>query len=188
MNCKKTGDMMMKYMEHLLAGDEALKFNLHLLDCKACRDDFSIYQAVMGEMDMQEETMCAPDDFVAGVMGKVYGAEALQSCLEDKLEGLLCFMWGITSLFAGMMAFILFSPKLVASYAWAGAAYGVYSRVCERALFYADWMATSVNGVLSELSVSFANGAEALKYVNLSIVVILVLTQFFMYKRVRVEV
>ena len=108
MDCKQADMFFMRYAEKSIEPAEAKKLTEHLLLCENCRISFTVFDMCLDET----ETLDAPIGFTENVRIKVSESKKESTGLPIGLR----VLWGLSSIVAGAIVFLVFNTEAVFNY------------------------------------------------------------------------
>lgn len=179
---------MMKYMDSCISEEEADELRKHVSECEICKEDFLIYDEILEEFSNMDNIIQAPEGFEQQVMAKIEALEPIYINSEARTDNILCTLWGIFSILAGIGTILFVNKDAITSFmlqtpSLSGYA-SMFASVESYVLQFKDGFLTSINTIVQVVS----SYAVSLKYVSLIAFVLLVAAQYFIYKKDKVEI
>lgn len=111
MDCEKSKEYMLKYIEESITGKEMFELKKHIKECRECKEEFDVYSEISGEIndidfESTENNDVVSEKFEIDVMKKISG-------IEFKTEKILIFLTGIISLCVAFAIFIEVCQNIV---------------------------------------------------------------------------
>lgn len=188
MNCNQVDHLIMKYMDGILAMEEAHKLNLHITECDACREEFFTYQTMIEEL--QDFTVVeAPKEFEAQVMEKInmIEMEYIQKQAVS-MENITAMVWGAFSLLFGIGVLLFIYRQSVLEYLIQSPYMGDWIQIMIPAV---NMLSSYLNDIRKEVEDILYNGKEIIIYLKItlsSILGVLGVVKYYIYRKKKVEV
>lgn len=103
MNCEKSKEYMLKYIEENLSESEMLELGEHIEKCEDCKEEFDAYCQIYKDIDNLEipkfEDDIFSDVFESDIMKKISG-------IEFKTEKILILIIGLISISIALIMFV----------------------------------------------------------------------------------
>ncbi len=111
MDCTKAGELMMRFMDHMLTDEEAKELGLHMDVCPACKEDFLVYDIIMTGFE-ELPIVSAPEGFEETVMQQIaeLPQEEAASRMLNGIEHIVYAICGSFLVLAGI-AFLIVMNK-----------------------------------------------------------------------------
>jgi hypothetical protein len=177
----------MKYMDQTITEKEALSLHEHLSECEECMEDFKIYDEIMtGFAESPLETLA--DGFEDLVMAKIDACGVTYEKRSNAVESFVTFMVGAVSVLFGLGFMLVVNREQIMNYLMTSEIFGDYARAISPLVTVVIGYAQNLISVVS----NFAAGAGGLisdyKYIVLAGFVGLLVTQYILRKKDKVEV
>jgi len=181
MDCEKANDLMMKYMDGILTEPEAQSLHGHIKVCGRCKEDFLIYDGIMG--DFSKMTLSEPPEgFEMRVMNIV------RQLPETGLKSVRRSLYGVLGVFSVLLGLgIIMNMNRESLLNWIGR-YPQFKPLLDAYAPIADAfgkISMQVSAALSQVSAYLQQAASNLYYVPLLLFLALAAAQLFIYKRER---
>lgn len=178
---------MMKYMDSIITEQEATELRSHIEECEICKEDFIMYNHILEEFSNIDNIIEAPDDFELQVMAKIDKLEPIYIDCETKSESLLCALWGSFSVFAGIGTILIINKEAITNFIMKNPNFSAYADMLIPVENYVEQFKVSLASIFTSLIESTSGYITSLKYVSLIAFILLMVAQYIIYKKDKVE-
>lgn len=104
MDCKKANELMMNYFDSPLNNSicKTHKLHKHLQKCDSCREEFTVYDEIMTDLQLIDEPIEPPADMEASVMTKILLIESVEKENHTAKENIPFVLCGVVSVLIGL--------------------------------------------------------------------------------------
>lgn len=181
LDCSKTEDYLMKYMDNNLTSKEANELNRHISCCEKCKEEFMVYDQMMTEF-MEMELDVAPEGFELRVMEKVKELEPISSNVENAVDGVFWFIWGFVSVVMGLGFMLTIYKDNVLSLLKANTDLGWLLDIFEPISTFVSGIA---NSVISNITSGLLSTTTFIESIRIVVLLVLVVMAFVLIHRGR---
>ena len=185
MECDSADLLLMKYMDNTLNESETERLNAHLETCESCRKSFVVYDEIM--RNFTEQTVYAPDNFEALVMDKIRALPAEHKSLASA-DNLLCVVWGIFSVLFGLGFLAVINKDAIILALSDNPSFAAYADMLETVSRLADRAINSLTSAAGTFFTALSGYIASSRYILMLIIAVLVLVQYVVYRKNKVEV
>ena len=183
MDCENANLLLMKYMDSALSETEADLLAKHLDSCDKCQEDFNVYDEMMGGFPI--ETTIAPDNFESLVMAKI---RELPEPKYANSDSMLCVVWGVFSVLFGLGFLAVINREAIIQSISANPALSGYADILISVSNFVERFVYAFTNAADSFFVAASGYIASSRYLLMLIVAVLVMVQYVIYKKNKVEV
>lgn len=186
MDCYRTQELLMKYMDDTLDESEAARLGQHLSICPQCTTDFKMYDEILTGFS-EIELISAPDGFEERVMCRVMELPSFAAKLNSTLENMMCMIWGGISVLFGMGFLMAINRNAIMGYLYSQPELAGYANTLAQVGEYSAALAGSLMLTINQIISSAAGYASASRYALIVILGLLAAAQIAVHRRAKVS-
>lgn len=187
MACSKSDKLIMKYMDQTITKKEARLLHTHLSECNECMEDFKIYDEIMaGFAETPLETLA--DGFEDLVMEKISRCGVAYTKRASAVDSFVTFMIGAVSVLFGLGFMLVVNREQIMNYLLTSEIFGAYARAISPMVNVVIEYTNSFITTVSNFAGGVGSFVSEYKYVVLTGFVVLLIAQYVLRKKDKVEV
>lgn len=182
MNCSKSDEYFMKYMDNALTESEALKLNTHLKDCEKCRTDFLIYDSLMKEFS-SIECIEAPEDLEIRVMAEIAKLEPIYNKSEKNTNTIFIVLAAVLGSLLGLSFILFINREAILNIMSGYPQLEAYVAMLRPVSNFVTELTANIGSIMTKTINEVAMFLNSFQYLILVVAVSLFALQIFLYKK-----